>query len=57
MPYEGFVTVRCVRCKKTRDIKPGEIEPDDVPFCDCGNVMVVHKATARYVRPKQGRAR
>lgn len=39
------VLVRCVRCRKTRWIEPGEIAPDDVPWCDtCFMPMVAVKA-------------
>jgi hypothetical protein len=28
------LTVQCPTCKKTRDIKPGEIDKNDFPICD-----------------------
>jgi hypothetical protein len=50
------VTVRCISCKKTREIGPGEIAPGDMPFCDCGSVMVAVKASRRYARQITTRA-
>lgn len=44
---EVVAIVRCVDCKKTREIRPGEIDPDvGVPFCECGCVMVLDHAKA-----------
>jgi hypothetical protein len=41
------VTVRCVKCKATREVLPGG-DPDDVPWCEtCQRPMVAVKATAR----------
>ena len=31
---QAVVTVRCVRCKTTRDIGPGEIPKGSYPMCD-----------------------
>lgn len=45
---EATLTVQCVSCKKTRDIKPGEIGKDDFPMCDvCYMPMMPKKATVR----------
>lgn len=42
--------VRCIYCRQTKEIGPGEIPPGDVPMCDCGGVMVAVSATARRRR-------
>lgn len=35
------VTTRCVGCKKTREIRAGEVAPGDHPMCDdCGMPMI-----------------
>ena len=42
---ETVVTVRCVKCKVTREIKPGEIGPDDFPMCEvCYMPMMAERA-------------
>lgn len=41
---QTVVVAKCVACGKRRDIAPGEIEPGDMPFCECGNVMVAESA-------------
>ena len=35
---------KCIECGARREIKPGEIAPDDVPMCHkCGSVMVAER--------------
>lgn len=39
------VVVRCVQCRKVRDIKAGDVPKGDVPMCDdCYVPMVVVRA-------------
>ena len=41
----AIVTAKCVSCGARRDIKPGEIPPDDQPMCNqCGSPMVAESA-------------
>jgi NAD-dependent SIR2 family protein deacetylase len=28
------VTVRCIQCGATKDVRAGEVDDDDVPLCD-----------------------
>lgn len=42
------VTVRCVACKSTREIGPGEVAADDVPMCErCFMPMFAESAHVR----------
>ena len=49
------VTVRCVSCKRTKIVEPGDIPKDDVPYCD---YCFMPMATVRVVvkRPRQSKA-
>lgn len=39
------VTVKCVGCGAKKEIKPGEVAPNDVPICDkCFMPMEAEKA-------------
>jgi len=45
---ETTIKVKCVSCKRTRDIDPGEIAADDYPMCDtCYMPMMPVKATVQ----------
>ncbi len=33
------MTAKCDSCGKTRQIQSREIEPGEMPICDCGDVM------------------
>lgn len=44
---EVTVTVRCVYCKKTREVGPRDVPPGGMPMCECGGVMVAESASAR----------
>lgn len=44
---DAYVIARCVMCKKTKKVRAGDVEPGDMPFCDCGNVMVAEKAVMK----------
>jgi hypothetical protein len=41
------VKVRCIYCRKTKNLGPGEVPAGDVPMCDCGGVMVAESASAK----------
>ena len=44
--------VRCIYCKKRREIGPNETFPTGVPMCECGGAMVAEKAQARTLLAK-----
>ena len=41
------VKVRCIYCRKTKNIGPGDVQQGDVPMCECGGVMVAESARAK----------
>jgi hypothetical protein len=46
MMTKDGITVECVSCKKRRLLTFRDAAAlDDMPFCDCGNVMVVLSVT------------
>ena len=48
MITEPVVTVRCIACHATREVRAGEVAPNDVPMCDaCLMPMVVVRAEKR----------
>lgn len=41
----AIVTAKCIGCGHTKEIRPGEIKPDDVPICEkCYMPMIAHSA-------------
>ena len=47
----AIVTVQCVSCHTRRDIREGEIEPGEQPFCEkCYSPAVPIKAEVRERR-------
>lgn len=39
MPEDEVKTAKCGSCGATREIQPKEIEPGEMPICDCGDIM------------------
>lgn len=48
---EAVVIARCISCKKKKEVRAGDVEPGDMPFCDaCGSVCIAEKAEVRSKR-------
>ena len=46
-----IVIAKCVGCGNKKEIKAGEIEPDDVPVCDkCFMPMVAEKVIVKNIK-------
>lgn len=55
-----ILTVRCVACKKTRELKASEGPHNDIPLCSCGMPMTAVKAKSvplREIRKQLTRGR
>ena len=48
--HEAVVIVKCISCKRKKEVRAGEVAPGDMPFCDhCFNVCVAERAEVRKV--------